>query len=784
MNQPEPISTTAMAARYRRAQALEQGFLSRLTAINTGLFPHWIDKSDCFWYEHETRTGCEYRLVDAAARSIEPAFDHTKLAIALANITGNAVVAEDLPLDCVELLLSPRCVEFSAFGRRWRFLNDQGTCEQIAEEPLEGLASPDGQSTVFVRDYNLWLLDVASGRERALTVDGEEDLAYGVGQSLAGPVQAVWSPDSKRLFMLQRDTRGVQSTPMVEHVPRDGSLRPTVSWHKVSYPGDKNVETNRLLSIDIASGEVTWADHAPLPLCRLGADFFSDEGFGWWANDNRRAFFVSVAQGGQRAQMMELDTETGNTRLLFEETAEVGLLFSHNTEEPPVFLPLPEANELIWFTECSGWAHLYLYNLDTGECVRPLTSGDWLVRDILHVDTERRELFVQTAGSEAGRNPYYRDIRRINIDSGESVRLAADDCDYVCAHANSATQRLLSGLGRDVARARAVSPGGSYVAATRTRVDQLPVHVLMDRRGKEILRLETAELTADPALWRWPEPVQLTAADGKTALHAVVFRPSDYSPKRQYPVVELACALPGAPWVPHGAFINAPFAGLQSVWAAAYAELGFIVVMLEGRGGPQRSRAFREVGYGWAPAANAFDDRIAGLRQLAESDSSMDLSRVGVVAPDGVNGPVHALLEHPDFYSVGAMVCFQDTRLLMVSCGETMEGVDRQLPVDPRDAESLAGQLQGKLLLIHGMRDAFTPPANTFRLVGALQRANKDFDMLMLPHDGHEISSYAQRRIWDYLVRHLLDSEPPKAFKLKTGVEVLLEALTNKMTKA
>jgi dipeptidyl-peptidase 4 len=777
MNQAEPIATTAIEERYRRAQALEQGFLSRSIAINTGLFPHWIGESDCFWYEHETRTGRDYRLVDATARTIEPAFDHAKLAVALAAITGKQVVKEKLPLERVDILLSPRRVEFSAFGRRWRFENEQSTCEHIAEEPLGGLPSPDGQSTVFVRDYNLWLRDAASGRERALTNDGEADRAYGVGRSVAGHVQAVWSPDSKRLFTLQRDTRGVQSTPMVEHVPQDGSLRPTLSWHKVAYPGDKNVETNRLLSIEIASGEVTWADHVPLPLCRLGADFFTDEGFGWWANDNRRAYFVSVERGGQRAQVMALDTETGKTRLLFEESAEAGLLFSHYIEAPPVFLPLRETNELIWFSECSGWAHLYLYNLDSGECVRPLTSGDWLVRDILHVDTKCRELFVQTAGSDAARNPYYRDIRRITIDSGETVTLASDDCDYVCAHAKSATQHMLSRLGRDVAGARAVSPGGRYVAATRTRADQLPVHVLMDRRGKEILRMESAELTADPALWRWPEPVQVTAADGKTALHGVVFRPSDYSPNRQYPVIEFACGKPGVSWVPHGAFINAPFAGVQYVMAAAYAELGFIVVMIEGRGGAQRSRAFREVGYGWAPAANAFDDRIAALRQLAESDASMDLSRVGVVAPDGVNGPVHALLEHPEFYSVGAMVCFQDTRLLKVSWGEMMEGTDRQLPVDPRDAESLAGQLQGKLLLIHGMRDTITPPANTFRLVSALQRANKDVDMLMLPNDGHEISSYAQRRIWDYLVRYLLDSEPPKEFKLKTGAEVVLEEL-------
>ncbi len=782
MNRPESINTT-MESRYQRAQMMEQGFLSKSIAINTGLFPHWIEDSACFWYEHETPTGCEYRLVDVKARTNEPAFDHQQIASALAIRVERDIVPESLPLDIVRISLSPRRVEFSAFGRRWRFENDEGSCEEIVEEPIEGLPSPDGNFTVFQRDHNLWLRDLASSEVRPLTNDGDADLAYGIGRSAVGPVQAVWSPDSKKLFTLQRDTRGVQSTPLIDHIPQNDSLRPTVSWHKVAYPGDEHVETNHLISVNVASGKVTRVDHTPLPLCRMGADFFTDEKFGWWANDSHRAYFINVERGMQCVQVIEFDAETGVTRILFEERDDAGVLLGHNIEEPPVFLPMTETNELIWFSERSGWAHLYLYNLKSGELVRPLTCGDWLVRDILHFDPKRRELFVQTAGSDAECNPYYRDIRRINIDNGTSATLASDDCDYFCAHGKAKVQRMLSYLGRDVAGARSVSPTGDYVVATRTRADQLSVHMLIDRDGKEVLEIERAELTAAVDQWRWPELVKATASDGKTALHGVIFRPSGYSPDQKYPVVEFTCGLPGVPWVPQGAFVHAPFAGLHYVGAAAYAELGFIVVMLEGRGGPQHSRAFRKPGYGWAPAANAFEDRIAALRQLAERDPSMDISRVGVVAPDGVNGPVHALLEHPEFYAVGAMVCFQDTRLLTVCWGEMMEGTGRQLPMDPRDAENLAERLQGKLLLIHGMRDWFTPPANIFRLAAALQRANKDFDMLMLPNDGHEISSYAQRRIWDYLVRHLLDREPPKEFNLTHGVDCLRERLAEAARK-
>ena len=265
--------------------------------------------------------------------------------------------------------------------------------------------------------------------------------------------------------------------------------------------------------------------------------------------------------------------------------------------------------------------------------------------------------------------------------------------------------------------------------------------------------------------------MKLLAADGETDIYGLVFRPSNFSPDRQYPVIDFGFATPEAPIVPKGSFSNGVGLGFSYMIPAAYAELGFIVVMIDTRGTAYRSRAFHDFSYGWVPSASYIPDRIAGIRQLAERYPYMDLERVGAVGAPASVSPLYSLLEHPDFYKVGvAYGGAPDARLMPAFWTERYEGPSHKAQ-DPRQAEYLVENLQGKLLMIHGMLDPSCTPTGTFRLVEALQQANKDFDMLLMPNLGHDVTGYLQRRIWDYVVRYLSGAEPPKEFKLTTSRE-------------
>lgn len=789
------IKTETVLACYQQAQAITQGVLTNTVVLNEAVFPHWIDNTHCFWYKQETREGKTYRLVDAKAGDNQSALDHQALAAALGTQLSQSIDHQDLPITVTDIALSPRQIYFKAFDKSWVFDAEKTTCQEIEPIPtVDGLCSPDGKKMAFVRDYNLWVRNSDSGEERALTQDGTADFTYACAAAPFGAaspaVQAVWSPDSQQLLTHRLDLRHVTARALIQHVPQAGGLRPQPLDYQSTYPGDKTGETFCLLVIQVDTGEIRTANYEPLPLCRFGAGFFSEEKFGWWANDNRRVFFIDVARGAKIVSVVEFDTQSGETRCLFEETSTTFVKLSHSILERPLFLPLPESNELIWFSERQGWGHLYLYDLNSGQLKHAVTeeessttknksskNNQWLVRNILHFDAKQRELLIQTAARDPNISPYYRDICRVNIDTGVLTPLATGDHDHMVYSADNLPVKARGAFGLDSAGVSGISPDGTYLVTTQSRVDRPPTTVLMDREGKNILTVETADPYGLPTDWQWPEPVKLKGADGKTDTYGVVYRPPGFSPDKCYPLLDFSCGHPGYSYVPHGAFINNPFS-VSYLEGAAYAALGFVVVAIEGRGSPYRHKAFQDASYGNIVAANAFDDRIAGLRQLAKQYPSMDLDRVGLVGCDGITGPVYGLLQHPEFYKVGVMVALEDSRFNPASMLDMFEGTNP--PQKEPYAETLATSLQGRLLLIHGMLDTVTPPTATFRLIDALQHANKNFDLLLLPNDGHHISSYMLRRTWDYLVTHLQGVEPPTAFKLTTAYELLMNAASKK----
>ena len=802
-------SANEIAKKYQRAQTLMQGFWDRNIAPNSTIHPIWIEGSDCFWYERQINTrkdnvnlgdevpiwDREYRLVNAKEVSNTLAFDHITLAAALAEMVKQDINENQLPITNVEMQLNPSTesdkksdhgqvekIHFSAFGKTWFFKPQSGALSEVSEQklPKDRLLSPDGKAVLFTCGYNLWLQDLTTNEERALTRDGEEDYCYTVGGNGWGydhntfGLQALWSKDSKRVFTLQRDSRQVLTMPVVEHIPGDGSVRPKVRHTRMAMQGDDHVPEYRLVAIDIETGRLQAANYRPLPITR-NSDGFFDSNLGWWNTDNQHAYFVDMERDYQTVRVVEFNTHSGATRILFEETSATHISLMLNQDEYPTFVPLPETNELIWFSERSGWAHLYLYDLDTGSLKRPLSEGEWMVRNILFVDKTRRELLVQTMGRTPDRDPYYRDVVRVNMDTAELTEVVSSDHDYYAISAHHFEHEALTSLamGLDISAARSASHSGNFVVVNRSRADSVSCSLLLDRDGKKILDIEAGDLfflkAAVSDRWEWPEPVKLKAADGTTDIYGLVFRPSGFSPDQSYPVVTYTFNTPELARVAKGSFSNDPGCGRLYCEAAALAELGFIVVQIDGRGTPYRCKAFHDESYGWIESANNLDDHVVGIRQLGERYPYIDLNRVGISTLSGGTGAVQGLLHYPDFYKVGAHALLSDSRLWPAPMwSDKYEGLAGPNP-KYQYPEAYADNLQGKLLIMHGMLDIVCPVAATFRMVEAFRKANKDFDLLLLPSTGHTNTGYMIRRSWDFLVKHLQGTEPPKEFKLTTA---------------
>ena len=551
------------------------------------------------------------------------------------------------------------------------------------------------------------------------------------------------------------------SLPIVDHVPQDGSLRPQLEQVKVAYPGDEHIETYRVLAIEVGTGRHCPADYRQIPVgaAEYGG-FFAPNQQGWWSTDNRLAYFIEQERGDRAVRLLAFDTDTGATRLLFEEHADTHILVKPDALDKSLHIPLPETEELIWWSQRSGWGQLYLYDLKTGQLKQAITQGDWLVRDILSVDTERRELWLHTAGRTPGRNPYYRDIVRVNIDSGHLETLVSSDHEYGVVPQQGVAQAQPSGI----------SPNRQYLIATRSRADTAPVHLLFDRHGEQRQTIEITDISHLPEGWHWPEPVAVKAADQQTDIYGVLFRPPGFSEEQRYPLINM---IAGGPWlnaVPYGSFHNCRgYVDRHYFQGAALAELGFMVLILDSRGTPLRDKTFHDKCYGWIPDGANTEDHCTAIDQLSERYPSIDKTRVGVFSPTGYHGALQNLMERPDLYGVGVINMPLDTRFTCgVPEGEKYQGIDGPAK-DKVFPEQMVDQWNGKLFLLQSLAGGFTccyPPVGMLRVVEALRKANKDVDMLVIPHHQIVMGSYEMRRCLDYLVQHLQGREPPKEYPL------------------
>ena len=766
-------STDSMLARYQRAAEIQAANEHRWV-LNESVVPHWIAGRDRWFYERELPEGHRFTAIDAATGARADAFDHAQLARALGDRLGKSFDPNELPLYNVTIDAGGT-VRFTTSGSAWRF-DPAGALSEDAAPRGNYALSQDGKLGVFSKDSNLWVEDMKTGAQTQLTFDGEAYYAYGAppaARSSSSPTPAVvWSPDAKRILTVQTDDRKVLDLPIIDFAPR-GGLRPTVSHTKVALPGDPNVTTFRLVIIDVATGHQTAIRYPPVPAVRMN-DSPVEGNRAWWGADSKVAYFVDVERGEKVVHVVAVEAGSGTVRELFSERSDTYVELGSDVYAPASIRPLPKSNELIWYSERSGWAHLYLYNLTTGKLLRPLTRGPWLVRNILSVDENRRELYLSIAGLTPGKNPYYREIVRVNLDTGamKVLSTSAEDHEVLERGGGSSEAAELEILaGADPDSLVGFAPSGNYFVETVTTAGMPAKTFLRDRDGKLIATIEAGDSARVPQFWRWPQTISIIAADGRTQINALVFKPSDYDPGKKYPVIDYIYGGPQIAYVPTG------FAQGAYLDAASLAELGFVTVMMDGRGTAQRDRAFHTASYGKMETVSNLDDHIAGIRQLAAIDPAIDASRVGIIGfSAGGYMTASALLRYPDFFKVGiAASGNHDQRLFWSTWGERYAGLPVGNNYEQQANLTYATHLKGKLLLVHGLLDSGVNPASVFQLEQALIDNNKDFDLLLFPRSHHDIPGYGTRRTWDYFVTNLGGASPPREFFLKSHLDYELE---------
>jgi len=741
-----PRAASAQGTRddYARAQRFLGANADGLV-LNQQITPNWIGGTDRFWYRRElAERGEEFVLVDAARGTRGPAFDHGQLAQAVGQAMQRAVSPTAFPFDAFQLTEDGRQLSFTSDSVRWECDLSRYTCARGAAPPaaLPG-RSPDGQWQAFVRDHDLWIRRIESGAEIRLTQDGERERAWAtpvtsptimVRDRTEQPAQnaaVFWAPDSRRLVSYRVDSRGAGTLSMVVHAPRD-QIRPAHYTYNYPLPPDTVMPTAELFVFDVDARSRTAVRTAPITLQYYGGPSVT------WSDDGRQFYVMVTDRGYTQRQLLAIDPVSGASRLLVDERNEPFL----NTYANVAHRYVRDGREVLWASERDGWMHLYLYDGDAGRLVRQVTRGEWVVRGIVRVDETARVLYFLGGGREAGRDPYLQHLYRIGLD-GTGLRLLTPE---------------------DAEHAVSFSPTGAYFVDNHSRADLAPVAVLRRAAdGAQVMELERADISRLLATgWKYPEPFAAKARDGVTDVYGLIWRPTTLDPSRRYPIVETIYTGPQNFFTPK-AF---------SAWrnhAQTIAELGFIVVQVDGLGTARRSWKFHA--HTWKNLGDqGLPDHIAAIRQMAAKYPYMDLTRVGIFGHSaGGYDATHALLTHPEFYKVGVS-----------SAGNHDHRLDKAVwntqwmgwPIGPEYHEqsnvTLAANLQGKLLLAHGDVDENVPVSATLRLADALIAANKDFDLIIMTNRAHGFGSdpYFVRRRWDFFVKHLLGVDPPADFRI------------------
>ena len=713
---------------YLRADQIGRDYSSR--AFNLRLDVNWIDGGKQFWYRSDLdKDHHSYILVDSVTGSKKAAFDHERLAKAISDQAEHAADPRNLPIRSLSFANDGKSLIFAIDSQKWScdlssYLLTKAGTEPRPERPqqapwlqetwppeTESKSSPDGLWTAQIRSNNVFVTKKGS-TEVQMTHSGAPNPYI---------ARLTWTPDSKRVIVFRVTPGDRKPVYLIQSTPQGGG-RAQLRSRLYDLPGDK-VDTFDLRIIDVENGTDTAVkadpvDYGDMPDIR-------------WEHDNRHFTYEKMDRGYSRWRVIEVDSTTGESKTLVDDHPAT---FFDSTAAYSYYCD--QSDEIIWRSERDGWGHLYLAN-GRGQIENQITKGSWVVRGVDKVDEKARQITFEASGVNPDEDPYFIHFYRINFDGTGLIALTP-------GKGNHSIQ---------------FSPDRKFLVDTYSSINVPPVHELRSATdGKLIANLEKGNIDALLAFgWRAPEPFVAKGRDGKTDIWGVVYRPSKFDSHRSYPIIENIYAGPQDSFVPKS-FIAGSGQGMQSL-----AELGFIVVQIDGMGTRNRSKAFHDVCFKNIADAG-FPDRILWMKALAAKYHTIDLSRVGIYGTSaGGQNAAGAVLFHPEFYKVAVSSCgCHDNRMDKLWWNEQWMGY----PVGPEYAAQSnitnAAKLQGKLLLMVGELDTNVPPETSYRFASALEKANKDFEFVVVSGSDHTAGGpYGERKRRDFFVHNLLGVNPP-----------------------
>ena len=716
------------AADYERANGLKAKY--EAAAIDIAGVPSWIGNTHRLWYRKLTRGVNVYMIFDADTKQKNAAFDHDKIAASLSKLTNNPYKSNDLTLP--QLRFDNNITSFTTTidSVVVRCTIGDSVCAKV-ETPARAqvsVKSPNGKWEALIFNYNVTVRSVDGKEGAVLSTDGSEGNYYSTRS-------IVWSPDSTKIVAYRvrpgykREVRYIESSP-------EDQVQPKFSSIVYAKPGDV-LDLEQPMLFDIVTHKQVNVDNALFPNPYELSDPV-------WRKDSRAFTFEYNQRGHQVYRVIEVDANGKPRALISDEPA---TFFSYRNANGSLAdsgrkyrYDVNDGREIIWMSERDGWSHLYLYDGASGAVKNQITRGEWVVRGVQRVDESKRQIWFSAGGTHEGKDPYFASYFRINFDGSGLAELTTVDANHNVSY----------------------STDGQLYVDNYSRLDLptvLEVHQTADNSlVATVERGDASELAKTG--WQPPEVFTAKGRDGKTDIWGVIIRPTNFDPSRKYPVIENIYA------GPQGSFVPKTFLPYSNMMAQA--EIGFIVVQIDGMGTSNRSKAFHDVA--WKNLGDAgFPDRILWHKAVAAKYPWYDISRVGIYGGSaGGQNSLGALLFHPEFYKAAVSYAgCHDNRMDKIWWNEQWMG----WPIGPQYSASSnvdnAYRLQGDLLLVVGEMDTNVDPSSTMQVVHQLIKHNKNFDLLVVPGANHgaarsdRYAAYGDHKRYDFFVRHLLGQNPP-----------------------
>jgi dipeptidyl aminopeptidase/acylaminoacyl peptidase len=774
---------TQQKANYRLAARFSPKKLDKMV-FSLSVDPHWLKKSNRFWYMYETTEGKKWYIVDPLKNEKKLLFDNDKLAAAITRIVKDPFDAQHLGLDSMRFVKDENWIQFEVKSteevekkdttakkdakpvkeKKVYYFEYNLQTEELVElvdfkkpkrKPSWANISPDGNIIIFGKNYNLYWMDKSNYEkalkneedstivENQLTKDGVEYFAYYGGGAYSGngennvdkeknknkrkPVFILWSPDSRYFNVAKTDARKVKELWVINSV---ADPRPTLETYKYWMPGEKESPKDHLMIFDMQTktgkeiNVSAFKDQDINTWNKPNLNNTRDDDFrpSLWLGDNTKFYFSRTSRDLKRIDQCVYFINTDSVQPLIQERLNTYV----EVKRPGL---VNDGKEIIEWSERDGWAHFYLYD-ENGKLKNQITSGAWHCEDIVGIDDKKRILYFTANGKEKNEDPYYLHLYKVNFDGSGLKLLNEGNFDHSIN----------------------LNDDKTFFVNNFSRVNTTPKSVLYNTEGKKIMDLETADLSSlFAAGYKFPEPFKVKADDGITDIYGVMYKPFDFDSTKKYPLIEYV--YPG----PQTEAVNKSFnRGMDRI--DRLAQLGFVVITLGNRGGhPARSKWYHNYGYG-----NLRDyglaDKKAAAEQLADKFSFIDINKVGIHGHSGGGFmSTAAMLVYPDFFKVAVSNAGNhDNSIYNRWWSEKHHGV-KEIITEKGDTTftyaidknpDVAKNLKGRLLLIHGEIDNNVHPANTMRVVNALIKANKRFDMLLLPTQRHAFGDMTEYWFW------------------------------------